>query len=64
MISKKALEEYKTIYRNEFGKDISDKDAMEQAISLLTMMKAIYRPITKEDYNKLQERRRETGDIK
>ncbi len=63
MISKEALEEYKKIYRKEFGKEISDKDALEQAISLLTMVKAIYRPITKDDYDKLQKRRKETGDI-
>ena len=36
--------------------------ASEQAINLLTLMKAIYRPITKEDYDNLQKRRRETRD--
>jgi hypothetical protein len=62
MISNKALEEYKKIYKEEFGVDISDERALEQAINLLTLMKAIYRPITKEDYDNLQKRRKETRD--
>ncbi len=48
MISKKALEEFKAIWRKEFHEDISDDKAMEQATSLLTLMNAVYRPIKKE----------------
>jgi len=63
MISTEALEEYKKIYKEKFGKDISDKDAMEQATSLLTLMNAIYRPIKVKDYKTFQRRRLETGEI-
>ena len=63
MISEEALEEYKKIYKEEFGKDISDEDALGQATSLLTLMNAIYRPITVKDYKAFQKRRLETGDI-
>ncbi len=55
MISKEALEEYKTIYKAQFGKDVSDADALEQAINLLTFMNAIYRPIKKEWLEELEE---------
>lgn len=48
MISKEALEEYKKIYREEFDKDISDEDALKQAVNLLSMMNVIYRPLKKE----------------
>ena len=48
MISEEALEEYKKMYKDEFGTDITDEEAMEQATSLLTMMNAIYRPIKRE----------------
>jgi len=48
MLSDKALKEFKEIWRKEFGTDISDEKATEQAISLLTLMKAVYRPIKKE----------------
>ena len=48
MISDKALQEYKEIYRKKFGTDIDDATAMEQATSLLTLVNAVYRPIKKE----------------
>ena len=47
MISKEALEEFKKIWREEQGAEISDEEAMEEAVSLLTMFNAIYRPIKK-----------------
>lgn len=48
MISDKALQEYKEIYKKKFGTDIDDATAMEQATSLLTLVNAVYRPIKKE----------------
>ena len=48
MVSEKALQEFKTIWREEFGEDISDEKALEEATALLTMFDAIYCPIRKE----------------
>jgi hypothetical protein len=48
MISDKALQEYKEIYKKKFGEDLDDKTAMEQATKLITLVDAIYRPIKKE----------------
>lgn len=49
MISKQALEEFKEIWRKENpGKDIDDKTAMDQAVALLTLMNTVYKPIKKE----------------
>ena len=48
MLSGKALEEFKKIWREQFGEDISDEKAAEEGINLLTMFDAIYRPIKKE----------------
>lgn len=45
MLSQKALEEFKTIWREEFGTEISDQEATDQAINLLTLFDAIYKPI-------------------
>lgn len=64
MISKELLEKYKAIYRKKTGKDISDQDASEQAIKLLTLVKAVYKPMTVKDYELVQKRRRETKEIK
>ena len=44
-LSKEAIEEYKRIYKAEFGKEISDQEAYEQANDLLELFKIIYRPI-------------------
>lgn len=64
MISKESLEKFKELYKKHFGKEISDQEALESATKLLTLVKAIYKPMTQEDFDRLQKRRRETGDIK
>jgi len=48
MISEKALQEFKAIYKKKTGNDISDQDALESATKLLTLVNAVYRPIKKE----------------
>ncbi len=48
MISEKALKEFKTIWLEEFGEEIMDEKALEEAVALLTMFDAIYRPIRRE----------------
>lgn len=48
MLSKQALDEFKAIWKQEFGEDIPDDIATEEAVNLLTMFNAIYRPIKKE----------------
>ena len=53
MISQKALEEYKKIYQKQYGKTISDADALEQATKLLNLMKIVYKPMTKEEFDRV-----------
>lgn len=48
MISEQALKEFKQIWKEEKGEDISDEFAMEEAVNLLTIFNATYRPIRKE----------------
>jgi hypothetical protein len=60
MISKEALKEFKRIYKKKFGEDISDKDALDEATNLLNLYKAVYLPVTRTDYDKLQKRREKT----
>ena len=62
MISSKELEEFKKIYKKRFGTDLSDQDALEKATKLLTLVKAVYRPMTKEEYDMIQKRREELGN--
>lgn len=48
MISDPALREFKEIWLDEFGVEISNEVAIEEAMNLLTMFNAIYRPINRE----------------
>lgn len=48
MISDQALKEFKEIWEEEVGEEIVDEAAVEEAVNLLTVMNAIYRPIKKE----------------
>ena len=54
MISKEALEEFKTIWKKEFGEEISDEKALDKATRLLNLFKAVYKPITKQEYDNFQ----------
>jgi len=51
-LSKKAIDEYKEIYKRKFGEEITDQEAYEQASNLLRLFKVIYRPLPSEKKNK------------
>jgi hypothetical protein len=44
-LSKEAIEEFRRIYHQEFGEEVSDRKARELGESLLSLFKMIYRPI-------------------
>jgi hypothetical protein len=48
MISDQALQEFKTIWREETGQEMTDKEALDAAVALLSLFDVIYRPIPKE----------------
>jgi hypothetical protein len=48
MISEKALEEFKKIYKEEYKKDPSEKEALDLATNLLTIFNVVYRPVKRE----------------
>jgi len=47
MISEKALEQFKKIWKEKFNEEISDDLAMDEAVNLLTMFNAVFRPLKK-----------------
>ncbi len=48
MISEKALQDFKLVWLEEYGEKITDEQALELGINLLTFMNAIYKPVKKE----------------
>lgn len=53
MLSKKAINDYMELYKKEFGREISYKEAEIQGISLLRLFKLIYKPIPKEWFEQI-----------
>ena len=47
MLSRQALNDFKSIYKQEFGEDISDQEAKEKGEKLLKLFGIIYKPIPK-----------------
>lgn len=45
MVSPAALKRFKEIYKFEYGMDLDDQTAMELAEKVLTMFRAIYKPM-------------------
>jgi hypothetical protein len=48
MLSEASLEEFKKVYKEEYGYEISDADAFDLALNFLTIMNVVYRPVKKE----------------
>lgn len=47
MLSQAALDEFKQLYKTEFGIDLNDEAALELAVNYITFVSVIYRPVKK-----------------
>lgn len=47
MIARRLLDEFKIIYKEEFGAELSDEEATKMATDLLNVMRILTRPIPK-----------------
>lgn len=47
MLSKKALDEFKQIYEEEYKEKLDDDMALKKAVSLLTIFKSVYKSVSK-----------------
>lgn len=43
MLSRQAIEEFQSLYRQKFGRELSLQDATEQATNLLRLYKSIFK---------------------
>jgi len=62
MLSDEQITKFQLLYKNRFGKIISRERAYEQGIKLIRLVELIYKPMTKAEYQQLQNRKQETGD--
>lgn len=58
MLPKEAIDEFKAIYKKEFGEEISDSEAYEKGLRLIQLIKAVYSPMPEiqEDDSKKSEK--------
>jgi len=63
MISLDALKSFKQIWKEKFNQDISDDFAMERAEKLIRMIETIWKPMSEKEFQEVQGRRKQTGDI-
>src|SRR3989338_8364268 len=57
MLSKKAVDEFKKLYRDHYGEELNDFVASEAANRLVRMVELVYKPIPKAwegEYNKIK----------
>jgi hypothetical protein len=54
------IQKFQALYRSEFGMEITAEEAYEKGIKLVRLMSAVYRPMTKEQFEKIQKHRKDT----
>jgi len=56
LISEKYLNEFRELLKKKMGEEefnkMSEQEILDSAMKLITLVKAVYQPITKKDYNK------------
>lgn len=55
MISQKSLDEFKRLYREHFGKDLTNAEAYEKGSRLIRLLEIVYKPMTKEEFDRMKE---------
>jgi len=63
MLTNQQVTRFQMLYKKRFGREISREDAYEQGAKLTRLIELIYRQITEAEYQQLQKRRRETGNL-
>ena len=64
MLSDEQIKKFQMLYKKHFGKEISREEAYERGAKLIRLIELIYKPMTEAEYQQLQERRRQTGNLK
>jgi hypothetical protein len=62
-ISEAQLTSFKVLYKQHFGEELSQEEALEKALKLVRIMQLIYKPITKEQYQKVVKRQQQMPNL-
>jgi hypothetical protein len=58
-LPKEAIQKFQALYKNRFGKEISEDEAYDKGAKLLQLMTLVYHPMTREQLEAVQARRKE-----
>jgi hypothetical protein len=60
VLTDEDIVKFQTLYKSEFGMEISKEDAYEKGVKLLRLMSIVYKPMTEKDYKQIQTHREDT----
>ncbi len=52
MLTEKQIKDFQSLYRKHYGKEIDKKEALAEGIKLVRFLEIAYKPITKEEFKK------------
>ena len=59
-LSDEDITKFQTLYKSEFGTEISREDAYEKGVKLLRLMFIVYKPMTEKENESIQKHRIDT----
>lgn len=62
-LTDQQITKFQALYKARFHKNVDRKKAYDMGIKLVRMMQIIYKPMTVADFERLQERRRQTANL-
>lgn len=60
VLSDEDILKFQALYKSELGIEISREDAYEKGIKLLGLMSTVYKPMSEEEYEFIQNHRKDT----
>jgi hypothetical protein len=61
MLSEQDVTNFQTLFKKEFGTEISREEALEEGLKLVGLINNIYQPMTQEEYDEIEEHRKTTA---
>lgn len=56
MLSNKQVEQFKNLFKDSFGEELSDTEALEKGTKLIRLFQIIYKPMTQKELEIVQKR--------
>lgn len=57
------ITKYQELVKRRSGREISREETLEKGTKLLRLVELTFKPMTETEFQRLQERRRQTGDL-